>query len=109
LEGFQPYARPASKTTEATPLWLLGGFAGYATNLYTTPTVPLPPSDVVGGDLDDPNPVSRTQLGSLFASDTLGFWDDRILVTAGLRWQKLDLKSYDYATTFARATMTRMR
>ncbi len=77
----------------------LGGFAGYPTNLYSPPVVAQPPSGFVGGDLDDPKPVSRTQLGSLFASDTLGFWDNRVLVTAGLRWQRIEVKSYDYATT----------
>jgi iron complex outermembrane receptor protein len=37
------------------------GFAGYATNLYTTPQVALPSSALVGGDLNDPFPVSRTR------------------------------------------------
>ncbi|MBB5686561.1 TonB-dependent receptor [Sphingobium boeckii] len=72
------------------------GFTPYATNLYNTPTVPLPGSVFVGGDLDDPFAVSRTRLGSVFASDTLGFWDDRILLTAGLRLQTMNLKSYSY-------------
>lgn len=76
----------------------LGGFTGFPTNLYSPPVVPLPATGFVGGDLDDPNPVSRTQLRSLFASDTLGFVDDRLLVTLGLRWQEIELKSYDYAT-----------
>lgn len=77
----------------------LGGFAGFPTNLYATPDVAQPPTGFVGGDLDDPTPVSRTQLRSLFVSDTLGFLEGRLLVTAGLRWQEIELKSYDYNTT----------
>lgn len=72
----------------------LGGFSGFATNLYNPVPVPLPGSGFVGGDLDDPFPVSRTRLGSVFASDTIGFWDDRLLVTAGLRLQTITNKSY---------------
>jgi iron complex outermembrane receptor protein len=72
------------------------GFAGYATNLYTTPQVALPSSALVGGDLNDPFPVSRTRMGSAFASDTIGFFDDRVLFTAGLRLQKIDTRSYSY-------------
>jgi len=76
----------------------LGGFAGFATNLYNTTPVPLPGTGFVGGDLDNPTPVSRNRLWSLFASDTIGFWDDRILFTAGLRLQTVNAKSYDYNT-----------
>lgn len=49
-----------------------------------------------GGNLADPFPISRNRLASVFASDTIGFWDDRILVTAGLRLQTIRTKSYDY-------------
>ena len=72
------------------------GFAGFATNLYDTPTAALPASTLVGGDLADPYPVSRTRLYSTFASDTLGLLADRILVTGGLRLQVIDLRSYSY-------------
>lgn len=52
----------------------------------------------VGGDLDDPFPISRTRLGSVFASDTIGLWNDRVLLTAGLRLQTINVKSYSNAT-----------
>lgn len=74
----------------------LGGFVGYPTDLYDTPEVPLPGTGFVGGDLDDPFPISRTRLTSLFASDTIGFAQDRILLTAGLRHQRVQVKSYNY-------------
>jgi iron complex outermembrane receptor protein len=71
-------------------------FAGYATNLYNTPRVALPGSTLVGGNLNDPFAVGRTRLGSAFASDTIGLWDDRILFTVGLRLQAIDTRSYAY-------------
>lgn len=49
-----------------------------------------------GGDLDSPFPVSRTKLQSAFLSDTLGFADDRILLTGGVRVQEISTKSYSY-------------
>lgn len=73
------------------------GFAGFATNLYDTPVVPLPTSSLVGGDLDDPFPISRTRLASVYASDTLGFAGDRVLLTLGLRLQTLRVTGYSYA------------
>ena len=72
------------------------GFAGYATNLYETPQVAIPSSALVGGDLDDPYPIQRNRLWSAFASDTVGLWDDRILITGGLRLQTLKVTTYGY-------------
>jgi iron complex outermembrane receptor protein len=72
-------------------------FLGFATNLYNTVDVPLQSSSLVGGDLDDPFAIGRVRLGSVFASDTIGVWEDRILLTAGLRLQTLNVKSYSYA------------
>jgi iron complex outermembrane receptor protein len=72
-------------------------FTGVPNNLYDPVQIPLPNSVLVGGDLNDPSPVSRTKLWSIYASDTVGFWDDRILVTGGLRLQNIQVKSYAIA------------
>jgi iron complex outermembrane receptor protein len=72
------------------------GFAGFATNLYDPVQVPLPSSTLVGGDLADPFAISRSRLQSLFASDTLGLWDERVLLTLGARLQAVRVKSYNY-------------
>ena len=72
------------------------GFAGFATNLYEPVQVVLPSSSLVGGDLDDPFPISRSRLWSAFASDTLGFWNDRVLLTAGARLQSIKVENYNY-------------
>jgi iron complex outermembrane receptor protein len=73
------------------------GFVGFATNIYDTPDVALPSSTFVGGDLDDPFPISRTRLSSVFASDTVGVLGDRVLLTAGLRLQVIRVTGYGYA------------
>lgn len=72
------------------------GFAGFATNLYDPVQVALPSSSLVGGDLDDPFPISRSRLWSAFASDTLGFWNDHVLLTAGARLQAIKVENYNY-------------
>lgn len=67
-------------------------------NLYDP--VELPRSTTVsfaGGNLDDPFPIARTRLRSAFVSDTVGFWDDRVLFTAGVRLQEIRSKSYSYS------------
>lgn len=69
----------------------------YATNLYNPVIVPAPAAGgYVGGDLNDPFPISRTRVASVFASNTMGFFDDRLLVTGGLRLQEIETKSYSY-------------
>ena len=72
-------------------------FAGFASNLYAPVQVSLPGSTLVGGDLSRPFPIARTRLGSVFASDTIGVLRDRVLLTAGVRLQAFDLRSYGYA------------
>lgn len=72
------------------------GFAGFATNLYNTPQLPIPASTLVGGDLDDPYPIAKNRLSSLFVSDTIGLFEDKLLVTAGVRYQTIRTESFSY-------------
>lgn len=68
-------------------------------NLYAP--VEVTPSTTVtfaAGDLDDPNKASSSKLSSLFLSDTLGFWEDRILLTAGVRIQEIQSKTFNVTT-----------
>ncbi|WP_374408938.1 TonB-dependent receptor [Pelagerythrobacter sp.] len=64
--------------------------AGFDTNLYDPVIVDLP-SEVTfaSGDLNDPPVSNRSRQFSVFASDTIGLWDDRILVTGGVRLQQI--------------------
>jgi len=68
-------------------------------NIYA-PVVVAEPGTVTfaGGDLDEPFPISRTRLSSAFVSDTLGLWDDRVLLTGGLRLQAINVRSYSAFT-----------
>jgi iron complex outermembrane receptor protein len=68
-------------------------------NLYAPITVtPSTTVAFVGGNLDDPFPIGRTRLTSGFISDTIGLMDDRILFTAGVRLQAINVKSFSNAT-----------
>lgn len=84
-----------------------GGFTPTTpTNIYAPIAVPQPanlPGTGTGGNLADPPRVSYTEFGSLFASDTVGLFDDRVLVTGGVRQQNLIVEGFN-RTTFVRAT-----
>lgn len=82
-----------------------------ATNIYDTSPVAAPTNTYFGGDLDDPRPTSRVRTEGLLLSDTLGFVDDKILLTVGARHQKVVVRNYAYGTaeedTEARFTKSR--
>lgn len=74
------------------------------TNIYAPVAVPRPINlPGTGGDLSDLPRASRTEFGSLFASDTIGLLDGRLLVTGGLRQQNLTVEAFN-RTTFARTS-----
>ncbi|WP_241648648.1 TonB-dependent receptor [Rosenbergiella collisarenosi] len=50
-----------------------------------------------GGDMANPHVRSKTVNNGVAISDTLGFLHDRILFTAGARYQHIDVKNYSYA------------
>nr|WP_170845059.1 TonB-dependent siderophore receptor [Chitinasiproducens palmae] len=74
-------------------------YPSFATSLYNTPQVARPAAAYVGGDFADPNTTSRVLIRSLAVSDTLGFLNDRILFTAGLRRQEINVNGYSYTGT----------
>ena len=53
----------------------------------------------MGGDINDPGIVGKTINRSVALSDTVGFVDDRILVTYGLRKQTLKVDGWNYKGT----------
>ena len=68
-------------------------------NIYDP--VEVPQSSTItfaAGDLGDPLPASKTRLASLFLSDTVGFWDDRVMFTAGVRLQEIHGRTFDVTT-----------
>ncbi|QJI39100.1 TonB-dependent receptor [Pseudomonas sp. ADAK13] len=74
-------------------------FTGHASNIYNPVDVAEPvKGGSVGGDLNDPGITAKTFARSAAVSDTLGFMDDRLLVTAGLRRQELVVQGFAYGT-----------
>ncbi|WP_225774812.1 TonB-dependent receptor [Pseudomonas sp. Marseille-Q5115] len=70
---------------------------GGVTNIYH-PTALSKPTNAwfTGGDLGDLSVTGRTNNRSVAISDTFGFFDDTVLLTAGLRRQELIVKGYSY-------------
>ncbi len=84
-------------------LWETGRYAyasagKSAANLYTPIYAPLPKITGIGGDLADPFPINRTNLASVYGSDTLSAFDDRASLIVGVREQRIVVNSYAYAT-----------
>lgn len=87
-------SRVQSKSENA---YAFSNFAGFASNLYNPVTVAPPvPDFFVGGDVDDPNVTERVENSSVAVADMMSFIDGRLLVTAGVRWQGIETRSYDY-------------
>lgn len=69
------------------------------TNIYNTPAVAAPAQTYSNGVLDDPQSTSRTRLYSLFFSDTMSFFHDRVALTGGFRYQNMLINGYQYSKT----------
>ncbi|WP_233543999.1 TonB-dependent siderophore receptor [Salinisphaera sp. Q1T1-3] len=66
------------------------------TNIYEPRNIGYLPTLFEGGDLDDPNVRNRVRSSGWSFSDTLGFFGDRVLVTAGARYQANHVFNYTY-------------
>ena len=79
----------------------------FCTNLYTPATVALPPFSTtpgfVAGSFSVLPRVSTSELKSVYVSDTIGLFDDRVLITGGLRRQNIVVDAYD-RTSLVRTT-----
>ncbi|MHC8287775.1 TonB-dependent receptor [Pseudomonas sp. XS1P51] len=70
----------------------------YPNNIYHPVAVPAPQSGFALGDLHDPGITGKTFVRSGAVSDTLGFMDDRLLITVGVRRQQLVVQNYAYGS-----------
>ncbi|MNZ55746.1 Ferrichrome receptor FcuA precursor [compost metagenome] len=70
----------------------------FPTNIYHPSDSPAPQGGFAGGDLHDPGITGKTFTRSAAASDTLGFMDDRLLFTIGIRRQQLVVQGYAFGT-----------
>lgn len=75
-------------------------FSTRATNIYNTASLSKPTNvTLTGGDLGDPGVTGKTRNRSLAISDTVGLFDDSLLLTYGLRRQQLLVENYTYEGT----------
>lgn len=74
-----------------------GNYATFAGGLDNSFDVPMPELDptTVSSSFSDPRVIGRTRTQSLAIADTLGFIDDRLLVTLGVRRQGIHTTDYD--------------
>ena len=70
----------------------------YATNLYDAPVVTRPATAFAGNSMTDPQFTGRTNLNGVSVSDTLSLLNDRVLLTAGVRYQVINTRGYAYNT-----------
>src|SRR5690606_2633410 len=70
----------------------------FTSNLYNpTPLAELPAADLfVRGTLANPLKTEASNNTSFAVADTIGFAEDRLLVTLGARHQKIETQSFDY-------------
>lgn len=79
--------------------YAFSNFGGFASDLYAPVAVTPPAADFfVGGDLSAPNVTERVDNASLALADMMSFMDGRLRVTAGVRYQEIETRSYDYNT-----------
>ncbi|MBF0865662.1 MAG: TonB-dependent siderophore receptor [Gluconobacter potus] len=71
----------------------------HATNIYNTPQFATPAETYAGGVVNDPQTIDRTRLYSLFFSDTMSFFHDRVALTGGFRYQNMLINGYAYSKT----------
>ena len=67
-----------------------------STDIYHPADVGYLPTANQAGNQDDPNVRTRTRADGWALSDTAGFFDDRVLVTVGGRYQSIGVDNYSY-------------
>lgn len=73
--------------------------APFASDLNNPIDVAMPPATAFSaGSMSSPRVTERVQTRSLALADTLGFMQERLLLTLGARYQTLTTRTYDYDT-----------
>jgi iron complex outermembrane receptor protein len=77
----------------------LGDFAGWSTNIYRPTDVAAPATGFwPGGNMADPLLTRKTILSSAAIADTVSFAGDTVLLTVGLRHQRIKDAGFDYVS-----------
>lgn len=69
-----------------------------AINIYDGHDVPMPDNTAFGGNYFDPLTTSRSRTQGWLLSDTLGFFNNKVLLTAAARHQKVVVRNYSNKT-----------
>ena len=94
--------------SESKNAYAMGSFSGWNTNIYRPVDVAAPPTGFwPGGNMFDPLVTRKTILSSAAIADTLSFLDDSVLLTVGIRHQRLKDEGYDYVTGAVNARYNR--
>jgi iron complex outermembrane receptor protein len=72
--------------------------ANLNTSLYSPPALTLPTLTTFGNALSDPRTTNNTTLVSAAVADSMGFMDDKVLLTVGVRHQNIKQVGYAYNT-----------
>jgi len=80
--------------------YAFSNFAGFAAGTLSDPVAAAMPAATffVGGDASNPHVTERVDNASLAIADRLSLLDGKLLVTAGVRYQTIETKTYDYNT-----------
>jgi iron complex outermembrane receptor protein len=68
------------------------------TSLYAPPAMALPTLTTFGNALSDPRTTNKVKLVSGAVADSMGFLNDRVLLTLGVRRQRIEQTGYAYNT-----------
>lgn len=94
--------------SESKNAYAMGDFSGWNTNIYRPVDVAAPPTGFwPGGNMFDPLVTRKTILSSAAIADTLSFIDDSVLLTVGIRHQRLKDYGYDYVTGLGNSSYER--
>ncbi|MES2942221.1 MAG: TonB-dependent receptor, partial [Pseudomonadota bacterium] len=97
--GHTLVASAATYDNERRNAYGFANFAGFANNIYTPTVVTAPSANFfTGGKLSDPLVQARSKSSSFALADTLALVQDTVLLTLGLRHQKIDQTTYNYNT-----------
>ena len=92
-------ASVATYSAKSKNAFALSSFAGFDSNLYDPVDVVAPPATAfTGGVLTSPRLTDRTRTSSAALADRVGLFDDRVLVSLGGRYQRIENTGYDYDT-----------
>lgn len=91
-----------SKEEKAAYRWdFFNTFANNLYNPYQTAMPAFTAGAFAGNDMNNPSVLEKTRLSSFAIGDTMSFIDGRVLLTLGLRQQKLNNTTYAYNTGIA--------